>query len=192
MRRFAVLLPISLILAACNDDPEIRATNASVEDVAEQVREATADEEFIRPGKWVSQVRFEEMSAPDIPRSAERQVNELLDEAQTFESCLSEEQAKQPRGALFTNAGEQCRYENFTMGNGKIDATMKCSQNGATQTTRMEGDYSPDSYQLRMTSSVDNLMGGEAGEMRVRMRIDSKRVGECQPETDVPNRGQEQ
>lgn len=178
------LVPLALLVAltACGqEEPEIEATNASVEDVARQVREASADEQFIRPGKWVSQVRFEEMTAPGVPENVAREMNQMLQQSQTFESCLTEEQAKRPREDFFTGSDSQCRYENFTMGDGRIDATMRCSQGDATQVTQMTGSYAPDSYQLQMASTVEGVAGASAGDMSLKMRIDAKRVGECTP-----------
>lgn len=178
--RAALLVALTVTVAGCSrDEPEIQATNASIEEVAEQVREASAEDQFIRPGKWISQVRFEEMSAPGVPEATQQQVNELLSEGKTFENCLTDEQAKRPGEGFFTGADGQCRYQSFTMGGGKIDATMRCAQGGATQITRMVGSYSPDSYQLKMTSSVEGL-GEVADAARLSMRIDAKRVGKCE------------
>lgn len=181
--RHAFLLIALLPLAACGRDsepgteggPDVQATNATVEEVAEQVREASEDEQFIRPGKWVSQVRFDEMSAPGMPAGTADRMNEMLGTGQSFESCLTEEEARRPSERFFAGGDNQCRYENFTMGGGKIDATMRCTQDGSAQTMVMQGSYSPDRYDLRMTSRIE----GEQGDVRVRMRIDARRVGEC-------------
>jgi hypothetical protein len=187
MKPVAALLLAALPLAACGSEtatePEINASNASVEEVAEQVREASAGEQFIRPGKWLSQVRFEEMNAPGVPAGAAERLNEMAG-GQTFESCLTEEQSRRPNEDFFSGRpGNQCRYEKFTMGDGKIDATMRCSHDGAEQVMQMEGSYSPDSYQLRMTSNLAGVPGAP-GNMQMRMRIDAKRVGECDAPAD--------
>ena len=184
MMRPALWLFAVLPLAACQSesgtesDPDVQATNASVEEVAEQVREASEGEQFIRPGRWVSTVRFEEFSAPGIPEDAAEGMNRALGDAQSFENCLTEEETQRPNERFFAGADNQCRYENFTMGGGKIDATMRCtSAGGAAQVMRMQGSYSPDSYQLSTTSTVD----GPGGQMTMRMRIEAKRAGECKP-----------
>jgi len=64
------------------------------------------------------------------------------------------------------------------MAGGKIDAAMRCSHEGVTQLMEMAGTYSPDRYTMRMTSTMKG-MPGPAGEMRMRMRVDAERVGEC-------------
>ena len=64
------------------------------------------------------------------------------------------------------------------MGNGKIDAVMKCSSQGMAQTMAMQGTYGPDAYQMRM--SMDAKAGsGPPGGMTMTMRVDAKRIGEC-------------
>ena len=182
MIRHALLLIGLVPLAACGSqseraaEPDVQATNATVEEVAEQVREAGADEQFIRPGKWLSQLRFEEMKVPGIPEGAAERMNEMIGGDKTFESCLTEEEASRPSEQFFAGKDNQCRYENFTRGGGRIDATMRCTQEGSAQVMQMEGSYSPDSYALTMTSTVE----GAAAGMRMRMRIDARRVGECE------------
>jgi len=181
----ALLLLALVPLGACRQsEPDVQATNASVEDVANQVRAASESERFIQPGKWLSTVKFEQMSAPGVPEGTADRMNEMLGQNQTFESCLSDEEAKRPSEQFFAGKDNQCRYENFTMGDGKIDATMRCSAGAGEQVMRMEGSYSPDSYSLRMTSAVEGA-AGVAGTLKMQMRIDAKRVGEC----DTPPAG---
>lgn len=177
---------LALPLAACGsgsepaDDADVQATNATVEEVAEQVREASGSEQFIRPGKWVSTLSIEEMTAPGMPAGAAEQMQGMLGQGESFESCLTGDQASRPNEQFFAGANRQCRYENFTMGDGKIEATMRCGGEGAAQVMEMEGSYSPDSYELQMTS-VAPAGPGASDDMRMRMRIEARRVGECEP-----------
>ena len=46
----------------------------------------------------------------------------------TYDYCLTPEQAKRPQGKFFNEqAANNCRYDHFTMGGGKIDAAMRCN-----------------------------------------------------------------
>jgi hypothetical protein len=177
--RVVALLPL-IFLAACGPEPDVDARNASVEEVADQVRNAGNSERFISPGRWVSTVTFEEMIAPGMPPQAAEQMKQMMGQGQKFESCLTEEQANRPSEEFFAgNTSNQCRYEHFTMGSGKIDAKMRCDQGQVTLVLAMEGSYSPDAYQMQMTTSFEGAPEPASG-MRMRMRIDAKRAGECE------------
>ena len=176
----ATLLAASL--AACGSEPDVDARNASVEEVAEQVRSANSDQLFVRPGKWQSRVTIEDISLPGMPAEMVEQMKTRIAQQgqQNFESCLTEEEARRPQEDFFAGKNNQCRYDHFTMGDGKIDARMRCEQGGATQVMEMDGTYSPDSYAMRMSTSTQ---GGEGatGAMTMKMRVDSKRIGACDP-----------
>ncbi|WP_310468625.1 DUF3617 domain-containing protein [Sphingomonas sp.] len=176
---FAALLACAIPLAACDSDPEVSATNASVEEVADKVADAGAGTNFIRAGKWSSTVTMEEVTAPGMPpEMAERMKNATgAGQGKTYESCLTEEEAKRPKEDFFAGSN-QCRYDHFTMGNGKIDAKMRCAQGGMNQVMEMAGTYSPERYQMRMATKMDGA-GGPVEGMTMKMRVDAKRIGAC-------------
>ena len=179
MRSTVLLIACALPLAACNK-PEVRETNASVADVAKAVRESGSDT-FVRPGKWESKVSITEFDVPGMPPEMAQQMKQSMAQFQerNFETCLTKEDVKQPKEDFFTGSkNNQCRYDHFTMGGGKIDAVMRCEENGASQIMRMAGNYSPDSYDMRMAMERE---GGEKamGAMTMKMRVESHRIGEC-------------
>lgn len=172
---------LALVTAACQgeEEPGVEARNASVAEVADQVRQAGEGEQFIQPGKWISTVTFEEMTAPGMPPEAARQMRQMMGEGRRYESCLTEEQAQRPSEEFFAGGSDsQCRYERFTMRGGEIEARMRCGEGGINQVMEMEGSYSPDSYEMRMTTSLEGAPPPASG-MRMRMRVDAKRVGQC-------------
>ena len=162
MKHAYLLLACALPLAACDSGPEVDARNASVEDVAEQVADALRDS-FVRPGKWQSRVQIEEFELPGAPPEAKTAMRGMHDKAQVFESCLTPEEAKRPKEDFFAGANKNCRYDHFTMGEGKIDAVMKCSGEGMAQTMAMQGSYGPDAYQMRMSMKADAGAGSGGG-----------------------------
>lgn len=180
MRRLAMACLLGM--AACNrgepQAPGVDARNASVEEVANQVREAGDDGRFIRAGKWVSTVTFEEMTAPGMPPEAIAQMRRMMGEGRSYESCLTEEEAQRPREDFFAGRNNECRYDHFTMRGGKIDATMRCSQGDIAQVMEMKGTYSLERYEMRMTTSLEGAPEPASG-MRMRMRVESERAGEC-------------
>lgn len=177
MNRTILLLSLALPLAACGSEPTVREENASVEEVSERVREASREQGLIRPGKWVSTVSIEEVSIPGMPADTAERMKSMLAQTRAVESCLTPEEAKQPN-ATFFSGNEQCRYDHFTMTGGKIDAVMRCQQDGAMQVMQMEGTYSPGSYQMRMRSTTE---GPGAEPMTMQMNVEAERVGECEP-----------
>jgi hypothetical protein len=178
MKHAAILLVLALPLAACDSGPDVDARNASVEDVAEQVADARGSDSFVRPGKWQSKVQIEEFELPGAPPEAKTAMRSMNNRAQVYESCLTPEEAKRPKEDFFAGSNKNCRYDHFTMGDGKIDAVMKCTGGEMAQTMAMQGTYSPDAYQMLM--SMKAQAGSQAvGGMTMTMRVDAKRIGEC-------------
>jgi hypothetical protein len=178
MQRALPFVAALLGLAACQREPEVSVENASVEEVAGEVAQATGDEaNRIRPGRWASTMTIEELSAPGLPAEIGERMKSTMGEGQSHESCLTEEQSKRPREEFFAGRNHQCRYDHFRMGGGKIDARMRCGQGEVSQLMDMSGTYSPTDYRLRMTTRTEGA--GPAGGMTMRMRVDARRVGEC-------------
>jgi hypothetical protein len=171
------LLAIALPLAACSSEPEVSAENASVGEVANKVAEAGGPGKFVRPGKWDAKVTLEEMTIPGMPPEAAERMKGFAGRAEGYQSCLTAEEAERPKEDFFAGASKNCRYERFTMGGGKIDAVMKCAEGASSQEMQMAGTYSPDSYNMAMTTTTSGS-GPQAG-MKMKMRIDAKRIGEC-------------
>jgi hypothetical protein len=184
MKRSAILLASSLLFAACNNDPEVSAKNASVEEVADKVADAGGTGNFVRAGKWESRMTFEEFNMPGAPPGAKSVLESMNQRAEAHHSCLTPEQAKRPKEDFFAGAGKNCRYERFNMGNGKIDAVMKCTEEGMGQTMTMAGTYGPNDYQMKMSMKSEGAPGPASG-MSMKMRVDAKRIGECDGSEDA-------
>jgi hypothetical protein len=176
MTRAILLLSLVLPLAACGSKSQVNEKNASVEEVANKVAEVSKAEGTIRPGKWQSTMTIEDMSMPGMPAEAQAQMKKMFAQARVTENCVTPEEARQPNPKMFAG-NDQCRYDHFTMGGGKIDAEMHCNQQGANQTMTMSGSYGPDAYAMHMTSTAKGGPTGEA--MSMKMRVEAKRIGEC-------------
>lgn len=176
MYRAILMFSLAFPLAGCGSEPTVREENASIEDVSESVREASREQGLIRPGKWSSSVTIERMDMPGMPPQAAEQMKRMIARTHSSETCLTPEEVSQPKGDFF-GGNENCRYDHFTMRGGRIDARMSCTAQGATQVMDMEGTYSSDSYQMRMSSTTEGGPGGEG--MTMQMRVEAKRVGEC-------------
>jgi hypothetical protein len=175
MTRLLIALPL-MFVAACNSEPDVKMENASVGEVAQEMRKQ-ADSQFVNPGKWQQTVTLESIDAPGMPPEAKSMMQKAMGEAQVHEVCLSPEDAKSPKEDFFSGADKNCRYEHFNWGDGKIDLKLNCKHPNATQTMVLVGEYEPDSYTMNMTASNE---GSEPmQQMVMKMRVDAKRVGAC-------------
>lgn len=175
MKPFALALPL-MLLAACGNEPDIEMENASVSEVAKEVRKAGTDT-FVNPGKWQQTASLLEIEAPGMPPEARQMMQKAMDRVQVHEVCLTPDQAKSPKEDFFAGADKNCRYEHFNWGDGKIDLKLNCKHPQATQTMAMIGSYSPDAYTMTMTMA--NAGGGPQGQMTLKMKVDAKRLGAC-------------
>jgi len=175
------ILGICAALAACGQQSrsDVDVRNATIEEVANEVAEASGAgrTSFIRPGQWQSTMTVEEMSAPGLPAQIAEEMKRTMVQRHSSESCLAPEDAERPRENFFVR-DQQCRYDHFKMGDGKIDAKMRCDRAGMQQLIEMAGTYSPETYDMRMSISTE-AGAGPGGEVRMRMRVEAKRVGEC-------------
>lgn len=181
MTRALAITALGLLAAACNREADVDVKNASVAEVAAEVRKAGAGESFVRPGLWESKITIEQLDMPGMPPDTAGKMKEMMAQNQpkSHRNCLTPEDVKQPKEDFFAGQNKGCRYDRFTMGDGKIDAVMRCDGEQATQVMEMAGTYSPDAYQMQMSNKIEAAAKGAEGSMAMRMRIDSKRIGEC-------------
>jgi hypothetical protein len=180
----AVLLILSagaIALPACNKSPEVKAKDASASEVAQKVHDAGADQSMVRPGLWQSKVTIEELDVPGLPPETAQRMKTMMAEKQehAFQTCLTAEDVKRPKEDFFAGKHNECRYDHFTMGGGKIDAAMRCGGKGASQVMQMAGTYSPDNYQMQMSTRVEAAGKDADAGMAMKMRVEAQRVGEC-------------
>lgn len=176
MKRFALFVP--LVLAACNSSPTVTAENASVAEVAEKVAAARGNAAFISPGRWEATMTVQDISMPGLPPEATAQMKAQMGKSQQIISCLTKADVEKPSEGFFAGGEDKsCRYDRFTMAGGKIDASMSCKRGDATQTMTMTGTYSPDNYDMAMSSTASGA--GAPGAMTMKMAMSAKRAGEC-------------
>ena len=185
MKTLVLTLPLAL-LAACDSGPDVDMTNASVAEVANQVRESdsglTAGDGFIRAGLWSTKVTLAEVDIPGMPPEFKQRMAETMSRTGETRTCLSAADVKKPKEDFFAGDARNCRYDHFRMGGGKIDARMRCQAEGMSQLMEMSGSYSPDSYKMSMTTRAEGPQTEQVGAMTMKMNVESTRVGDCTPE----------
>jgi len=176
-----ILLPLALLLlVACDREPKVDMKDASVGDVAKKVQAVRGNEMTVLPGKWVQNVAMETFDVPGMPESAQATVRETMaSSASGHEICLTKAQTSRPSEDFFAGKDSKCRYERFTMKGGKIDGVMRCDHGDMRQVMELSGDYAPDHYAMRMDMRTQNAAPGEMGNMHMVMKVDAKRVGDC-------------
>ncbi|AYJ86832.1 DUF3617 domain-containing protein [Sphingomonas paeninsulae] len=176
MKYLIVLTP--LLLLACNKGPEVSAKNASVEEVAAKAKTALK----IEPGLWTSNTQILAVEMPGLKdkRMAEQITNSMkTNKATDFTHCVTPAEAEKPSSEMFAGkANGQCKYDNFQMGNGRIDATMTCTPQGGTMKMTMNGTYSSTAYDMTMNMVTSNpQMPG--GGMSMKAHTKGARTGVC-------------
>lgn len=162
-------------LAACGSGDTVEMTNASAGDVAKEM--GKSDVAFVSPGKWQQTASLLEMDVPGMPPQVAEAMKKAVGTSQVHETCLTEEQAKRPKEDFFTGAEKNCRYEHFKWGGGKVDMKIVCTEPQATKTMEMTGTYERNSYQMAMAMRGQGAQPGQT--MNMKMRVDAKRIGEC-------------
>jgi len=183
MKHSLVLLACTAALAACNKGPDINVKNASVGEVAQKVREAAADQSFVEPGKWHTEVTMLDIDVPGLPPQMAQQMKQTMGKMQEhgFDSCLTEADVKRPREGFFAGDRNNCRYDHFTMSGGKIDAALKCNgRMSETVSMTINGSYSREAYDATMAMDVSGGPGGQG--MKMRSKSVARRVGQCTAE----------
>lgn len=179
---FALLASAALGLAACDKSPEVDLTNATPAEVAKAMKDSGTTRSMVRPGKWSSSVSILEMNNPGIPPEMQAQMKQQLGQPRTVEACLTADQVDNPE-RMIGNVPATCKYDRYTMGDGKMNGTMRCEHNGMVQEMTVAGTYSDDQYSLiidNKTSIPQGAVAGQpAGTMSMKMKVESRRLGEC-------------
>lgn len=185
MKLVVVIFGCTVALGACNKSPEVHERNASVEQVANAVASSgVANDLYLKAGEWKVTSTVEEMNIPGLPPQAQAEMKRMMGGRGNaeYQYCLTPEQAKKPGGRFFNRqADKNCKYDHFTMGKGKIDALLRCAAPGGAMAMTIDGTYSADSYSTRVAMD----MGGSDGSMKMKMRSDAKRVGDCTAEDEA-------
>ena len=174
---FALSALAALALAACSNEPSGEVEKESFESVAKKI---ATSEIKPRPGRWQSNFKIESMEMPGMPPQAREMMQRQMASAKSHFTCLTPEQADRPSAEFFQKGATGCTYDHFTMADGKLDAEMTCKRGPGNAKMTMLGNYSADSYDVKVTSQSglgQSEMQGET--MKMVMAIASHRVGDC-------------
>ncbi len=166
-----------LALAACGKQAQVSADNASIAEVANQMQESGASKTTLRPGLWSIAIKVDNISAPGVPPQVEQEMRKGIGQSKTMTDCLTEETARKPFDRFVHGIKDDCRYDHFEMGGGKIDSKLVCTKDGLQRATTLQGTYAPEQYKMQMMTEA--LGQGQVKRINMTMTMDAKRVGDC-------------
>lgn len=164
------VLAIPAFLAACNSEPTVTATNASVSDVQNQVAAAGNDVQM-KPGRWEGTTTVNTAMPAGMPAQPAR--------TQNIAVCITPEQVKPGANPFSGQLAQGCKYDKFSMKGGKIDAIMTCDMQGMKTNGTVNGEFASESYTLKSTTEVTGAAVGPASGMKTDSVMAFKRTGEC-------------
>ncbi len=165
------LLVLPLALAGCHSSPSVDAKNASPEDVAKKLASSGL---HLDPGRWEATAEVEKFDMPGMTPQMRDTITKSMKKT-TFATCLTPAQAEKPDAGFFQSKNTACKFDTFTMADGKIDAKMTCNDHQAKQTMIMSGTYSADSYKMHMDMNGNS----PGGSMSMAVSTSASRVGAC-------------
>lgn len=174
-----------LALAACQGETTIKAENASVSEVMNQVAAKGADATSLKAGKWQVSARVFDVKTSGMPPEVAKAFEQMQARGQTAELCLSEEDAKKPNARMLGgDAPQDCRFETFEMGGGVMKSVMNCARPGQGGKARIatDGSYSPETYKVKTVMSAE-AAPGSGQSMTISSEVEGKWVGKCDAAT---------
>lgn len=172
--RLTVILPLAAVmaLAGCNNSDTVKAKNESVASVADKVAASN-----IRPlpGRWETTMKMGKVEMTGMPAGAADAMGKAAPAA-PIATCLTPEDAAKLDGSQFRNAGQDCKYDNFSMAGGKVEGVMTCAAGGQTQRVSLNGTYAPEAYDLAISTQMEMQPGKS---MTTAMNVSSRRTGDC-------------
>ncbi|MEM1133417.1 MAG: DUF3617 domain-containing protein [Pseudomonadota bacterium] len=164
----------ALMLSACGS--ESADSDGDGEISADEAKEAMADVEMT-PGEYEMTVSFSEIDAPGLPEAAKGAMMEQIGKGTTVKTCITEEQAKDPGASMFGQPeGSGCTMDKLERSGNEMSVDMTCEAQGMKIVSVMDGTFEADGYAM----DIDQKMtGSPAGDMSMKGRIESKRIGDC-------------
>lgn len=180
MRTLLAAAPLAvLLLAACGDEPSEPKT-------ADEVIAASQELTKPMPGRYLSSAEMIEFSVPGLPAEQAERLKSMMGGMGSEETsyCLTEEEAEKGFEDAVRKMGEgsngmTCEFARFDADGSKLDAELACTgPQGMNATMKMDGTMEAEESEMHMemTQKAPMIPGGE---MRMEMRVKSRRVGEC-------------
>lgn len=174
MRQVFLVTAAAISLAACNQG-SVSLTNATSEEAAEAMKDQGVT--GFSPGEWETKVEVLEAEMPGMPKAAADKLAKSNEEMRTHRYCMTPEEASNPGGGFLTgDSKSKCNIEKLDMNGGKIEQTVSCGDANGKPTMRMTTSGTYTATSMDGTAEMDM-----AGFMKMKVKLQSRRVGECTP-----------
>jgi len=164
----------SLAAAACSSESGNGNSANETRDTGGQIVNSIQ----MNPGRWKSKIQVADAvvdgMAPDELARAKEETN-----GQVHTMCLTAKDLANPAEEIFSTGSAQCKYDHFTMKNGKIDAFMRCDSPEGSETITMKGAFEATRYRLETVATVTGKQNS-----RMTMLVDGEYLGACTGDED--------
>jgi hypothetical protein len=173
MKTQLILGAAALALAACGSSGKNGGNGSSA--VAGGSGSGGVSGVSLEPGEWEMKTEVVNVSAEGLPAGIAEGMKAQA--ASTTRTCMTPEEAKGPKGDMFSGNQSNCKSEGFSWSGGRISGKTVCTGTGGAGRTEMamDGHYSAQNIDMTMKSKTD--LAGKA--MTMEMRVSGRRVGEC-------------
>ncbi|MWV28570.1 DUF3617 family protein [Erythrobacter sp. GH3-10] len=168
----------TLALSGCGDF-------GTVEDPSDpaQIEAATKDLPKPQPGEYRTTGELVELDIPGASEDELQMMRGIMEQGATQQRtfCMTQEEADDGYREFLENlqqGSDECQFTDFAVSGNKLDATMACDDGkGSTGTMAFGGTISETSQDMTVTMDMKNPASD--GAMRMVMRTQSERVGDC-------------
>ena len=177
--KIAAALGATLALSACGNDAK---PAKPVDEVVAEVGKL----ERPQAGLYETKVQLLDFSVPGLPPQQADRIKSMMGNVgdQSHSYCLTEADAEkgfeeQIRKMGQGQGGLDCSFQEFDVNGGKVAAEMTCKgPQGMDAAMKIDGTTTASSTSMTMDMSQKAPMI-PGGEMRMKMKMDSKRTGNC-------------
>ncbi len=128
-----------------------------------------------QPGKYKATMTFLDANIPGAPPEIKKMIGSSM--SNTFELCLTPEEAERGFENAMTEGREGCKINTFVINGNDLDMTMSCDDPASGKMeVAMAGTVSPTKSDMKMTMN-GNMP--ELGAMEMQMQFVQERIGEC-------------
>jgi len=178
-RTLTVTAIAAFALSGCGDQ-------AATPKTADEVIAEAGELEQPQPGQYETKVELLAFEVPGLPPEQAEKMKSMMGgiSGKSSSYCLTPEEAKKGfeesvRKMSQGQGGLDCKFVEFEVDGGTLAAEMTCAgPQGLTSTMTLAGSATSNSTSMTMDVRQKAAMI-PGGEMRMKMKMDSKRVGDC-------------